>query len=61
MASTNVNYQNFVRVMLILTPGEAEQLKAMMQNPMVPAEEESPEASAVRESIFNELRKAGVQ
>ncbi|AWN06234.1 hypothetical protein [Erwinia phage phiEaP8] len=60
MATAVVNYQNFVRVTLVLTPGEAEQLKNMMQNPVISPNDEPEEAFAVRQAIFQELKQAGV-
>lgn len=60
MATANVEKKQFVHLRLVLTPGEAEQLKAMMQNPVISPEDEPEEAFAVRQAIFNELKQAGV-
>lgn len=60
MATAVVSSQNFVRVTLVLTPGEATQLMNMMQNPVVHPNDEPEEAFAVRQAIFQELKQAGV-
>lgn len=60
MATATVDKKQFIHLRLVLTPGEAEQLKNMMQNSVVPMDEESEEAFAVRKAIFEELKQAGV-
>lgn len=58
MAIVTVKKEQFVTLVVTLTPEEARFLKAMMQNTW--ADEESAEVS-MREAIFNELKQAGVQ
>ncbi|MCF8299085.1 MAG: hypothetical protein K9J13_16170 [Saprospiraceae bacterium] len=44
-----------VEIILTLTPQEAKWLKAYVQNPMCPPEEENKEDSKMREKIFDAL------
>jgi len=60
MASAFLEKKQFVHLRLVLTTSEAEQLKAMMQNPVLSPDDEPEEAFAVRQAIFNELKQAGV-
>ena len=61
MAHVKAHTEQLVTLTITLTPSEAATLRGIMQNSVVPPQDEEPDSFNVRKVIFDELNKVGVK